>query len=291
MGIWPSDYTEKVLDDVKKYDGIRKIVKAGLIERYTVKHCSPQKLHPNPEDEFSMESVGPNLGIVGEYTNQIKLLMRHPITDIFEEPIIVEKMEPDGYLLLNGHHRWFAALRMNVEKVHIRIVNVVNAKDIGRMMKNTQNTKLVSFDFDEVLLAAAGMKEAPLTSGLFENKYKQRLRIGAPEVIRAFKDKGYDTCIYTSEYWDEEEFKDFFSLYGLEIDIIVNGVNDKRNNVSGNAEHIKEMLRDKYKLIAHVDNEAVVYTNHETKDFAIIDLENTEEWAKSVINVNIEAGQ
>ena len=29
----------------------------------------------------------------------------------WEEPLIVEKVHPEGYMLLNGHHRWAAALK------------------------------------------------------------------------------------------------------------------------------------------------------------------------------------
>ncbi|MBP3241914.1 MAG: ParB N-terminal domain-containing protein [Oribacterium sp.] len=33
------------------------------------------------------------------------------------DPIIVEKMYPDGYMILNGHHRWAAATRLGLKKV------------------------------------------------------------------------------------------------------------------------------------------------------------------------------
>jgi len=118
MAVWPNDYIEKVLNDVEKYNGIRKTKKAGLIERCMIKSCNPAHLHPNPNDEFSHSDIGPNFGIVGKYADTVRFSMDHDLI-IFDEPLTVQKMEPDGYLLLNGHHRWFAALRMGVKKVHI----------------------------------------------------------------------------------------------------------------------------------------------------------------------------
>lgn len=282
MSTWPSDYVEKVLDDVKKYNGIRKTVRASLFERCAVKHCDPERLHPNPEDEFSQEDIGPNLEIVGGYVEDIKFPREHS-KEIFEEAIIVQKMEPDGYLLLNGHHRWFAALRMNVKKVHINIVNMVSETDLSRMMSKSDNTKLVSFDFDEVLITAEDDNQAPLVFGFFSKKYSERLKKGAPEIIKAFQDNGYDVCVYTSGYLSEDDFKDFFSMYDLDVNIVVNGLNEKRKNSHGNSERIKELLRNKYKYIAHVDEKSVIYTDHITKEFEIFELDAEMPWEKGVV--------
>ena len=43
--------------------------------------------------------------------------------DIFDEPVIVHKMQPDGYLILNGHHRWAAALKTGLDKIRAEIIN------------------------------------------------------------------------------------------------------------------------------------------------------------------------
>lgn len=285
MGIWPDDYVEKVLKDVEKYNGVRKIVKAGLIERCAVKYCAPEKLHPNPEDEFSQENIGPNMEIVGNYADDIKFLQCHPSMDIFEEPMEVQKMEPDGYLLLNGHHRWFAALRMNVNKVHIHIVNIVNSADVNRMIDSTTNSKLVTFDFDEVLLSADESNQAPLLYKFFRNKYKERLRSGAPEVIRAFQNKGYDVCVYTSGYLSEDDFKDFFSMYEIEVNIVVNGLNDKRGNATGKAESLKELLKNKYKHIVHVDSESIYDVDHVTKNYEMYEIDADNSWEEGTVKI------
>lgn len=288
MSVWPNDYVEKVLDDVKKYEGIRKIVKAGLIERSLKTHCAPERLHPNPSDEFSQDQIGPNLEIVGNYVKEIhyNLFWHLPI---FKEPVIVQKMKPDGYILLNGHHRWFAALRMGIKKLHIKIVNMINEEDLNRMISEAVNDKLVSFDFDEVLLAADDGDKAAVKNSLFSRKIKERLRLGAPEIIKTFKDKGYDVCVYSANYFSEDDFNDFFSMYDLKVDLIVNGINEKR----GNTEKIKELLKDRYKSIVHVDNEMVVFSNHISKTYEIFEIKDTgkqwEDGIKEIVDSNEQA--
>lgn len=284
MPAWPSDYIEKVVEDVEKYNGIRKVIKAGLIERCMTRFCAPEKLHPNPTDEFSQAEVGPNLEIVGEYVTQIKFLEAHRM-DVFDDPVIVEKMEPDGYLLLNGHHRWFAALRMNVKKLHVKIVNIITDIDLGRMIGASANDKLVTFDFDEVLLTIDENNMATLSSTMFSKKIKERLRTGAPEVIRAFQNKGYDICVYTSGYFTEEDFNDFFSMYDLKADVIVNGVNEKRK-AAGSADRIKQLLKENYKRIVHVDNESVYDVDHVTKEFETYEIKDFDlSWNEGVKDI------
>ena len=284
MPAWPNDYIENVINDVEKYNGVRKIVKAGFIERCAIKYCAPERLHPNPDDEFSIETIGPNMEIIGNYVQEVKFLQGHPSLDIYADPLIVQKMEPDGYILLNGHHRWFAALRMHVKKLHIHIVNMINENDIHRMTSGTTNTKLVTFDFDEVLIASGENSQAPLSSKLFKKKYSERLRSGAPEVIKAFQGKGYDVCVYTSGYWSEDDFNDFFSMYDIKLTIIVNGLNEKRGKSVGNADSLKELLKSKYKHIVHVDNQAIYDVDHTTHDYEIYDLNPDLSWEDGIMD-------
>lgn len=270
MSVWPNDYVEKVLKDVEKYNGIRQTVKAGLIERCMTKHCSPLILHPNPNDEFSQDGVGPNFGIVGKYVEQIK---RNADGNIFKEPIIVQKMKPDGYLLINGHHRWFAAVRMCVKKLHIKIVNLVGEDDLMRMISETANSKLVSFDFDEVLLSADTDNQAEIKDNLFSRKFKERLRKGAPELIKLLQSRSCDVAVYSAGYFSEEDFNDFFSMYDIKVNIVINGFNDKRKNNNANGmSGVKKLLDDKYKSRVHIDNKNVLCTNHETKEFNDFEL-------------------
>ena len=117
-----SSFYNYVLEEVATYQDDYQVVKAGFLERLVVKSLSPEDMHPNPKDEFVSETVGPNDEIINSYVRQIPMLQRCE-KPIFTEPIMVEKMLPKGYLILNGHHRWAAALMTGLSKVSAKIVN------------------------------------------------------------------------------------------------------------------------------------------------------------------------
>ncbi len=117
-----SEILERVLEDIKSYQDKREIVNASFLERLLVRKIDPDRMHPNPEDEFSHADVGPSLSIIESYCSKIRFNQLHDFP-IFEEPIIVKKMKDGDYMLLNGHHRWAAALKLNVKKVRALIVN------------------------------------------------------------------------------------------------------------------------------------------------------------------------
>lgn len=117
-----SSFYRFVKDDIESYHDSHHVVKANLIERLAVRRISPEEMHANPDDEFSIPSVGPNDRIIQEYIESIPRLKRANM-DIFDEPVIVHKMQPDGYLILNGHHRWAAALKTGLDKIRAEIIN------------------------------------------------------------------------------------------------------------------------------------------------------------------------
>ena len=58
--------------DIMKYDGIRMPLKASLPERMFIRKMKITKLHPNPDDEFCMPSIGPNYEIISDYVSRIR---------------------------------------------------------------------------------------------------------------------------------------------------------------------------------------------------------------------------
>lgn len=285
MSKWPKDYEEYVLKDIERYKDIAKPKKTGLIERYMKKSCPPEELHPNPKDEFSMESIGPNFTIVQNYVADMKRCVRLYLP-IFEEAVVVEKMEPDGYMIINGHHRWLAALRAGVDKLHIQIVNLVHEEDMHRMLDKSENTKRVSFDLDEVLLTADESKQAQIIDHLFSRRIKERLRTGAPELIKTLQEKGYDVWVYTAGYNSEEYMNDFFSMYEIEIDGVVNGVNAKRKQNTDEIKRIREKMESKYKTALHIDSDTVLVIDHSEKAFEQYEISKAEEnWANGVVGI------
>lgn len=113
---------EKIQNDIRDYQGRRDTVRAGIIERITVREVDPLRLHANPNDEFCQDDVGPNYSIMNRYCKEIKRCMKSN-DPIFKEPVMVQKMKDGDYLILNGHHRWAAAVKMMVPKIRIIIVN------------------------------------------------------------------------------------------------------------------------------------------------------------------------
>lgn len=117
-----SAFFQYVMDDVAEYGSKAHSVNAGLFERLLVRKVDPEKLHVNPEDEFADPAIGPNDGIIGKYVHMIPQLMRAD-QKIYPEPVVVQKMNTGGYMILNGHHRWAAALKTGVAELKIQITN------------------------------------------------------------------------------------------------------------------------------------------------------------------------
>ncbi len=111
-----------VLQDLEETEGNRELIKAGVVERLTVRHLPIKEMHVNPEDEFTDPNIGPSDRIISEYMELIRTL-QYQKADIFEEPVIVNKMKAGGYMLLNGHHRWAAALQRGLTRLHVSITN------------------------------------------------------------------------------------------------------------------------------------------------------------------------
>ena len=117
-----SSFFPYVLEDLEQYGKKANIVKAGFLEKRFKRTAAPEELHANPDDEFSKAAVGPNDRIIMEYVKMIPQLRRFD-EPIYPEPVYVSKLESGGYRILNGHHRWAAALKCGLEKLRIRILN------------------------------------------------------------------------------------------------------------------------------------------------------------------------
>ena len=120
-GLRSSFYTQ-VQEDLAAMEGKRQIVRANPIERFTVRRIDAEEMHVNPDDEFADPEIGPSDRIINEYAQEIQTLWTNMRT-IFPEPIVVYKLKPKDYLILNGHHRWAAALKCGFGKLNARIIN------------------------------------------------------------------------------------------------------------------------------------------------------------------------
>ena len=66
------ELVQLIRDDLAKYDGVRRPVKASKFEQVFKRSTSPWNLHPNPEDEFCDPEIGPSYSIVSRYEGEYR---------------------------------------------------------------------------------------------------------------------------------------------------------------------------------------------------------------------------
>ena len=104
---------KRIQEDIKDYPDGREIVEADVLEMLSIREVPVDELHPNPKDDFCNPAVGPNEGIVEDYIEEAVSDMEAGAVS-FDKPIMVSKTKPDGYVIINGHHRWAAAMRLGL---------------------------------------------------------------------------------------------------------------------------------------------------------------------------------
>lgn len=271
------NYIKYVKNDLKNHSGLFHPVKAGILLRIKQRKVSPKRLHPNPDDEFSWETVGPNWEIISKYEQDITLRLEKD-QDIFDEPLYAVKLDKGGYMLLNGHHRWLAAINRKIKKVPIKVVNTTTVDDITEIIRKSERTKCVTIDFDEVLFSDEFQNSNLKISFPLNKIYKKNIRNNASYAIREFARLGFDIWVYTGSYLSEQYIKGLFSINKCSVDGVVNGINGKNNS-----KKLRELFRNKYNYIVHVSNESVTLVDTKTKDYQIIDINaNNDDWASIV---------
>lgn len=280
-----SEFMESVLADVKKYDGIRRPLKASLFERTVIRKLSVKKLHPNPDDEFSMERIGPNFGIIGKYVKEINHNLRHDIP-IFDDPVLVEKMAPNGYMLINGHHRWAACVMRRIPRIHVKVVNVTNLDYIHDALDRTDNNKRITLNFEEIAVAVGETENIEKIGFWAAHGTKERMRLGVPNLIFTLQKKGYDVWVFTSDFYSNEYIEKFFKYYGVRVDGIITGMGNKVTSKIVNDESIKEKVAGKYVLTINADTKSVYYSAKKGEEYDMIDLPEDEgKWSDNVLSI------
>ena len=279
-------FDEFIADEVKRYKGVYVPVKAGMLRRALIRWAPCASLHPNPDDEFCSPKVGPNYRIISEYMNSFRLA-RHHTKQYCEEPLIVEKIRPDGYLILNGHHRWAAALRLGFSRIPVEIVDLTQEMDIKAILQGSRHDKRVTLDLDEVAFRPAGddgmEKSLPFP---LRNIYKQRLRRGIPALFHDLNKKGYDIWVYTAGYYSADYIQRLFRKYGVHVTGAVTGTGRKTSDTGAVRKELEALITAKYPETVHIDDEAVLRIFSRTKQVEEYGLgQGPEAWSKRVIDV------
>ena len=279
-------------EEVKKVKGIYYPVKAGFLRRMVIKTAAVEKLHPNPGDEFCFPEIGPNYEIISNYVKDYSSLNgnlsnRQFLQSGASEPLMVEKTKPDGYMLLNGHHRWAAARRAGLKKVPIKIVDLTQEKDIKEMIGKASSDIRITLDLDEVVFRPETdpYLEKPLRFPL-NRIYRERIRLGVPALFSLLNAKGCDIWVYTARYCSLDDLKRLFRHYHMPVTGIVTGTARKINTGSKTGKEVEKMITARYRTTLHVDNTMVLRTNRDTREFEEYRLSGSAaDWSREVIEI------
>ncbi|MCR5417235.1 MAG: ParB/RepB/Spo0J family partition protein [Pseudobutyrivibrio sp.] len=280
-----TDFDKFIAQEVEKYKNNSFPVKASLLERALVRKVSYKKLHPNPDDEFSMPSVGPSYRIINEYVQMMsedRYIGAHSIDD---KSITVEKMYPDGYMILNGHHRWAAYMRLGIKRVPINIVNLTKSHDILKMLNDSKYDKRVTIDLDEVIFGdeADGNVEKKLPFP-FCNIYKERLRKGIPAVCNYLAENGFDIWVYTVNLYSTDYVRRLLKLYHIDTDFVVTGFTRFDTTDPKEKKQLEELFVKKYDITVHIYGEELLFVKRSEKKSLEFGL-HANSWANDVIEV------
>ena len=281
-----TEFEKKIYDDVQKQKGTSFTVKASLLERLLVRKTACSNLHPNAEDEFTFETVGPSMRIIGEYEEKFRYNQRHN-QPIFDDALIVEKLHPKGYLLLNGHHRWAAAMRCQIKKVPIKIVNLAQDSDIKKILENSKHDKRVTLDLDEVIFRSDNDKYVEAVPKFRLIKFKKKLKLGVPALFHYLSKQGYDIWVYSAQYYSIDDIQRFFRAYSVHVDGIITGTEKRKASNAASAVQREKMIAAKYKQTLHIDNDMVLMTGDvEGAKYKKYDLNvPADEWSRKAIDI------
>lgn len=288
-----TEFELKIAEDLKNQKGKMMPVKAGILERLLVRKASCASLHPNADDEFTFDTVGPSYKIIGEYEEKFRFAIRHN-QDPMDDPLIVEKLHPKGYLLLNGHHRWAAAMRCNIKKVPVKIVNLAQDSDIDKILENSKHDKRVTLDLDEVIFRSKDDKWVEKVPGFPHIlKFNNRIKLGIPALFYYLTKNGYDIWVYSANYYSIDDIQRFFRHYSVHVDGIITGTMKRKNNNSEGAVSRESKINAKYKKTIHIDNDMLLVTGSAVQGkFARYDLDaSPDDWSRKAIDLIGEIGK
>ena len=128
------------------------------------------------------------------------------------------------------------------------------------MSKTTNSNKMrISFDLDEVLFVSpeTHKTEPPLIFPL-NRIFKERLRLGTPDLIKSLQNMGYEVWVYTSSFRTIGYIKSLFFFYGVKFDDIVNGTRHLKEVQRDRKDILPQKLPNRYRISRHIDDETIV---------------------------------
>ena len=277
-------------DEVNQYQGIAVPVRVSLLKRMITKKLPLSKLHPNPDDEFCFPDIGPNMGIISKYVKDF-CRFQGSMQDAamagsgIAEPIQVQKIRPDGYMILNGHHRWAAAMRVGIPSLPVKIVNVTQVEDIRKLLSGARNNKRVALDLDEVVFAADGEPtEKPLRFP-WNRLYPQSIRLGIPALCWYLNQHNYDVWVYTSQLISDDQIQRLLLHHHTGAVYVVTGTGRNGRHLKHTDVSVEKMIGEKYPFTYHIDQKAVLKVSSATREFEEFLLPGEAGWSREVQDV------
>lgn len=143
----------------------------------------------------------------------------------------------------------------------------------------------VSFDLDEVLFVSPEThKTEPPLRFPFNLFFKERLRLGTPDLIRTLQKLDYDVWVYTSSFRTEKYIRRLFRLYGVRFNGIVNGTRHLKEVQRDNRTILPQKLPNRYRISLHIDDEEVICSMGPQYGFRTYQLDaQDDDWKEKII--------
>ena len=154
------------------------------------------------------------------------------------------------------------------------------------MKKDDNEQKMrVSFDLDEVLFVSPEThKTEPGLRFPFNRIFKERLRLGTPELINRLQELGYEVWIYTSSFRSEGYIRSLFRCYGVKFDGIVNGKRHLNEVQRFSNTILPQKVPSRYRISLHIDDESVICSYGKEYGFDAYQLDAEDDaWKEKVI--------
>lgn len=143
----------------------------------------------------------------------------------------------------------------------------------------------VSFDLDEVLFVNPNThKTEPDLTFPFNKIFKERLRFGAPDLIRKLQEQGFDVWIYTSSFRSERYIRTLFRMYHVKLNGVVNGTRHLKEVQGKRKEILPQKMPTKYRISLHIDDESVIVTAGKAYGFNVYQLNAQDDsWEEKIL--------
>lgn len=286
MAAAKTEFSEFIANEIKKYEGVWFPLRSSLLRRLLVRKTRCTNMHPNPDDEFSFPDIGPSYTIISDYEKRMKEEMSRGYSawEGMDERIMVERMHPEGYMIINGHHRWAAAIRLGVKRAPIKILNLTHEEDIVNIIEKSRNTKRVTIDLNELIF----VKEAdcPIEKKLHfpaNIRYKQNIRLGFPALCRFLQSRGYDVWVFTSDYCSVDYIEGLLGRHRIKPDGIITASGRLQKTSESKKNHIKEIMKKKYKTTLNLYNDMVIAIDGQSGEYDQVAIDcPAHDWSAAV---------